>query len=817
MKNWLDKYEYGGQAGYTDVPFDYNSAWGGQFQLGGNVYPVNYVPQAAVGGSLPGAVGFTYARTAGAAPSNGPYAKKTKASAQDGIKKQKEWLQSYLQSPKYKERLKKEFAGKDDAFIDNEVNARLNNLLNTKVNYVKSIGSEPGWISGLAMPKQYEGESWDYKEKRFVPNKWSPDPYGRGMDKKGYIYLESEYNPKAWNPSEGFDTVPLHELGHAADDGGYRIPLSTKKKIYNYTQSEDRPNYRSNGMTFDYYNTPTEFINRIQPIRYLLNSEGLYDTRTKDFTEKDYNNMMKNKNINKNVHYQDVMKSLKGTPEQKKKAFIDLMNSVAMQDNDTNLDVAENGKEMSYYQHGLDWKPKSMENGGWLDKHTPKAQVGETVGPYESNANSSNVPVSLVPTLGKTTPEVAPSGFNYDDYYSKANKYLSRPTFKNTELKPEHIAKSAQEFYDKTGYEYPLDLLLTQAQMETGLGTKLKSKYNYFNVGNTDSGAVKNYETPEQSLLEYMGVMYNDYLEKGKKKVTDLLKPKGFVNYAGNRYASAPDYEKKLLAQKNFIAKKLSLEEGGVIKDDRGQWDHPGEITEIGSNQITMQGVPYPVLGISDEGDTQMMYPEQEYKFKGKKVTEYPMAQKGRKIANDKSTKKFWKKLEDYYTSDKATDVDKAKYKTFKEYNEQHGYAPVRITDRTLMGKRQMTNPFTGEISVIAPDETDPQYASILMNEYLDEYPHYQQFNKNPNESNVRKSLRFLGHMGKDYRTMLSNLPNTGFNFKKAYEKAYDTPGTLEYEAHEVLGKKMDDELMSILEKNLPPKQKKGGWLDKYN
>ena len=37
-----------------------------------------------MGGSLPGAVGFTYARTVGAAPANGPYAKKTKASAQDG-------------------------------------------------------------------------------------------------------------------------------------------------------------------------------------------------------------------------------------------------------------------------------------------------------------------------------------------------------------------------------------------------------------------------------------------------------------------------------------------------------------------------------------------------------------------------------------------------------------------------------------------------------------------------------------------------------------------------------------------------------------
>jgi hypothetical protein len=72
-----------------------------------------------------------------------------------------------------------------------------------------------------------------------------------------------------------------------------------------------------------------------------------------------------------------------------------------------------------------------------------------------------------------------------------------------------------------------------------------------------------------------------------------------------------------------------SYEEGGVIKDDRGQWDHPGEITEINSPYITMQGVPYDVLGISDTGDTKLMKPGKDYKFKGKKVTEFPMAKNG--------------------------------------------------------------------------------------------------------------------------------------------------------------------------------------------
>ena len=94
--------------------------------------------------------------------------------------------------------------------------------------------------------------------------------------------------------------------------------------------------------------------------------------------------------------------------------------------------------------------------------------------------------------------------------------------------------------------------------------------------------------------------------------------------------ASAQNGKEMQYYQQGLDWKPKSISrDGSVIKDDRGQWDHPGEITEIGSNQITMQGVPYPVLGVSDTGDTQMMYPEEEYEFDGEKVTEFPMAQNG--------------------------------------------------------------------------------------------------------------------------------------------------------------------------------------------
>lgn len=60
-----------------------------------------------------------------------------------------------------------------------------------------------------------------------------------------------------------------------------------------------------------------------------------------------------------------------------------------------------------------------------------------------------------------------------------------------------------------------------------------------------------------------------------------------------------------------------------------GQWAYPGEVTIIPSSDITMKGVNYPVLGIDDLGNQQMMMPGQDYTFPGNYVTEYPQMGKG--------------------------------------------------------------------------------------------------------------------------------------------------------------------------------------------
>lgn len=114
-----------------------------------------------------------------------------------------------------------------------------------------------------------------------------------------------------------------------------------------------------------------------------------------------------------------------------------------------------------------------------------------------------------------------------------------------------------------------------------------------------------------------------------KKKNIVTLKNMLKSNSANGKPLS--DKQKKYFA--DLMAKQLgSYQDGGAIVDPMGQWAHPGQNTIIPSNAITMKGVPYQVLGISDTNDMKIMQPGKNYKFKGKKVLEIPLMQSGGSI-----------------------------------------------------------------------------------------------------------------------------------------------------------------------------------------
>ena len=100
-----------------------------------------------------------------------------------------------------------------------------------------------------------------------------------------------------------------------------------------------------------------------------------------------------------------------------------------------------------------------------------------------------------------------------------------------------------------------------------------------------------------------------------------------------NKFAMAkrPHLQKPILKETKQTIKD-TFDHGGVIDDDMGQWSHPGEVTRINGNEITMDGVPYDVLGVSDTGDRKLMKPGKNYKFRGNRVTEFPMAKNGSEL-----------------------------------------------------------------------------------------------------------------------------------------------------------------------------------------
>jgi hypothetical protein len=137
------------------------------------------------------------------------------------------------------------------------------------------------------------------------------------------------------------------------------------------------------------------------------------------------------------------------------------------------------------------------------------------------------------------------------------------------------------------------------------------------------------YDIADEEGIEFAK---KEYDKIRKNIIKDLISEKSKGQKISGYYSNK---DQKYLDVSKYINIKKK-KQGGVIKDDRGQWDHPGEITEINSNYITMKPDPltgksieYPMIGQSNTGDTKLMFPGKNYKFKGKKVTEYPILKNG--------------------------------------------------------------------------------------------------------------------------------------------------------------------------------------------
>jgi len=241
------------------------------------------------------------------------------------------------------------------------------------------------------------------------------------------------------------------------------------------------------------------------------------------------------------------------------------------------------------------------------------------------NTNNDKITHKLLRTE-KTSEEKAYKSF-IDDVILNAEK--------NKSIVNDDVArKLSKELYNKNLEVYPS----WKPGAEGIKNAKLFRQHFLNDIQNSDSDVLK------ELLNKHIGsANYAHYLHLGTpgEKILEPVKS----------WEITPDiWKNKSRAHTNTYSKKLSaMEEGGVIKDDRGQWDHPGEITEISGDTMATHGYgDIPLYVVPDKGKPRMVQPNTgTQKFPGaKKFTEYPVAQGGttfnKNVDNSLQYQKDW-------------------------------------------------------------------------------------------------------------------------------------------------------------------------------
>ena len=158
--------------------------------------------------------------------------------------------------------------------------------------------------------------------------------------------------------------------------------------------------------------------------------------------------------------------------------------------------------------------------------------------------------------------------------------------------------------------------------------TEVHARLNVLRKELKDSGVVDPFKTPVSK--EHLNKFSNSYKKPGEISDKPLIEANSgeLLNILNSQDDAVWLLNNIVSNQSNEL---IPIAKNGVIKDNNGYWNpnNWGKVVEIGSNDITMKGVDQPLLGISDEGDIQYMEPNKDYKFKGKKVTEFPIARNG--------------------------------------------------------------------------------------------------------------------------------------------------------------------------------------------
>jgi len=642
MANWLDKYEQGGlvlkkktkdnygtkpnvndvkvSAGPNFVGEGYTAynwkspAWGGQFQMGG---------------SLPGSVGFMYARTQNPAPSNGKYAKKTQASAQNG--QEMKYYQDGLD-------FKPKSISQDGRNISKELKKEAEEKLK-KMNKPKATISQ-------YTPKAGEAERLDKEKLQRIEdsykllNKLASSKHtakamenivepmiamemgvgaGKLIGKGAKALAKKAYKVNPWaeklmNPNMGY---------RIADEASYQDFMSS-----GYVRPKSlTPEFQSktfNNFTEAMADRPTSFPSfaKGEPAWDYLPKEGkgyIYATEQPLVRRGDVNPITGQQVKGRHWAYRPIDentgKVITELPADKVKVYSsephwlrgyeEVAKPTSTQEITRGpIPAPYKGTTLPYDNIGYK-EPATGELAPYLTPEFETIPYSELPKTMYHGGPSVIADIDAIKTMREGLPIQSATSPTSRGFYTTPNTWM------RMEGSPNPL-REVEGFYDRNIAE---------------------SAENYA-MGRGDAYIHAGEINPEANIVDWK-TFSNLEPVKGLGPDFRRLSPEAAkiaedLGIHGIRDVSEYNILNPQKAFKSFKPAYKNLGKGweryakGGIVDPMGQWAHPGEVTTIPSNDITMKGVDYDVLGVSDTGDTKLMKPGKNYKFKGNSVTEYP-------------------------------------------------------------------------------------------------------------------------------------------------------------------------------------------------
>jgi hypothetical protein len=579
----------------------------------------NITPVYQTGGSLPGSVGFTYARTKGI-PSNGPYAKKTLASAQNGT-------DMYNSPIIAKENYIK---GKGRSNYDPRTN--ISNLYDLDPRYNHTRAHENYHArqfaegrSNFDIGHNTENALWAAMQKK--PEITSTEEVFDNYHNRKRIEMEMD-RPNMVNIVPETRFMPSRLIDKYTDRNGlqYRNPNSMEGEAEYYGDLGEEY-YKipkgQNGMEMKYYQNGLDFKPKsISRDGAWLDQYDVAQNGKKQFKLKD-----------------ERLQAIRPSES----TFVKKPNFEAEQAKVRRTYVDQVGKQMAEEKRRKKLTKDQRER---EDYNARNEQTGSIQAPVEESTwdRTKAIVSNPLTTFGYAARnESLPTRFQFGE----------RNTLDNAIdwVNPLQGAAALSEIPGELGRGELLNAGLS-ALDAADLGVYFKGAKQLRNINpegkvfnglnnQLDDIAIKNTErymtkrTPSNTpLSKEMNPQLLDNFDPGEYtpfQEDDYMK---WFNAQKDKLNPRPvKQDPRSILRRKSIIDINDMKEVGVIKDDMGYWnpDNWGSPVEIGSNEITMQDVPFDVLGISDEGDTKLMKPGKNYKFKGKKVTEFPMAKNGRR------------------------------------------------------------------------------------------------------------------------------------------------------------------------------------------